>query len=212
MDPNLQKNQNHYNQIYGNTVIDDTVQKVQNFELFLDRAIKTDTSWNGMYYGDFRYRLEGKRVLELGCGDGLNALIMAALGADVVAIDISDRSENIIKQANLKLGTSVKGITGDFGGLDFQSESFDFVVGKAFLHHLTYEQEAVYLAKTAAVLKNFGEARFFEPAVNSTTLDKLRWIIPVPGRPSILEKQAFQIYKNAVCRHGLAGGCRCARP
>ena len=47
-------------------------------------------------------------------------------------------------------------------------------MGKAFLHHLTHEDEALYLSKVAALLREGGEARFVEPAVNSRILDSVR--------------------------------------
>jgi ubiquinone/menaquinone biosynthesis C-methylase UbiE len=121
---------------------------------------------------------------------------MGALGADVVAIDISKESENIIRKAASKLAVeNVKGGGGDFLDLAFQARSFDFIIGKAFLHHLTHDQEAEYLKKVAVLLKTDGAARFFEPATNSLVLDKVRWMVPVPGRPSMLSRTAFAEWK-----------------
>lgn len=191
------RNIEHYNSVYDQVDIDKIINKVRNLSSFLDDAIKTDTSWHGFYQGDFANRLKGKKVLEIGCGDGLNALIMATLGADVIANDISTESEKIIYEcANTLQLTNIQAVSGDFVDLSFEKYSFDFVVGKAFLHHLTHETESIYLNKIATLLKPNGEARFFEPATNSQTLDILRWMIPVPGRPSILNKNAFAEYKK----------------
>jgi SAM-dependent methyltransferase len=90
----------------------------------------------------------------------------------------------------------VRAIAGDFATIRMPLQSFDFVVGKAFLHHLTHEVEEVYLEKVSRVLRPEGEARFSEPAVNSRLLDELRWMIPVPGRPSSLNAGAFARYKQ----------------
>lgn len=196
METNILANKQHYNKLYEKTKVDDIIRKVLNYEAFLDDATRTDTSWHGMYYGDLRNQLAGRKVLELGCGDGLNALIMASLGAKVTALDISDVSEYIVTQVNEQLGTDVQVLTGDFGSMEFEPESFDLIVGKAFLHHLTHDLEAVYLSKAAGLLRRNGEARFFEPAVNSQILDKIRWMVPVPGRPSILNKKAFLSWKE----------------
>lgn len=46
------------------------------------------------------------------------------------------------------------------------------------------------------MLKPDGEVRFVEPAVNSKLLDSLRWMVPVPGRPSSLQKTAFKKWKE----------------
>src|SRR5262249_21657548 len=137
-----------------------------------------------------------KRVLEIGCGDGINALIMGALGAEVIANDISSESERLVREASARLRLhNVRAISGDFTKLDLPFRSFDFVVGKALLHHLTHECENEYLARIGQLLKYEGEARFFEPAINSKILDKIRWLVPVPGRPSILQKAAYARWK-----------------
>src|SRR5262249_7796197 len=140
--------------------------------------------------------IRGKRVIEIGCGDGINALIMAVLGADVIANDISRESERLVREASAQLRLSnVRAISGDFTQLDLPLRSFDFVVVKALLHHLTHECEDQYLARIARLLTCEGEARFFEPAINSEILDKIRWLVPAPSRPSILQKKAYARWK-----------------
>ena len=196
METNILVNKQHYDHIYEQTQIENIVHKAIEYKTFLDDAIKTDTSWHGMYYGGFRDRLAGKRILELGSGDGLNAIIMALLGGDVIANDISGATELIINEINNQIGTRVRPLTGDFRLMEFEAGSFDFIVGKAFLHHLTHDLENEYLYKVSMLLKEEGEARFFEPAMNSKSLDRIRWLIPVPGRPSVLNKMAFQVWKE----------------
>jgi 2-polyprenyl-3-methyl-5-hydroxy-6-metoxy-1,4-benzoquinol methylase len=196
VDMEIQKE--HYDRKYDTMKTDEIINKVSNLESFLSDAIRTDTSWHGIYYGSFRDKIKNKRIIELGSGDGLNALIMAALGAEhVVAIDISTWTERIINDVNLVLGLpNIEVITGDFEKLSFKPRSFDFVIGKAFLHHLTHDIEDNYVRKIANILKLDGETRFFEPAVNNRILDWLRWIVPVPGRPSLLNRTAFLEWKK----------------
>ena len=195
-DINAQKNAEHYDERYRSVNVECVVRTIRNLPQFLDDAIRTDTSWHGFYHQNFAQQIAGKKVLELGCGDGLNALIMASLGADVVANDISTESARIISEAAAILGlNNIRTACGDFAELSFEPHSFDYVVGKAFLHHLTHEQEAMYFKKIASILKPDGEARFFEPAVNSPLLDTLRWIVPLPGRPSLLSRKAFAAWK-----------------
>ncbi len=185
-----------FDQAYGPEQVGRIVEKVRNSDGFLDHAIEIHTSWRGMYFDSLHHQLHGKRILELGAGNGLNALILGRLGAEVLAIDISPASESLINAAaeELKM-TNVRALSGDFPSLGIDSSAFDCVLGKNFLHHLTHEQETVYLEKVVAVLKRTGFARFFEPAVNSPLLDALRWFIPVPGRPSKLQGQAFRKWK-----------------
>lgn len=87
-------------------------------------------------------------------------------------------------------------MVGDFSRLSLEPGSFDFVLGKAFLHHLTHDLEDSCLAKVVHLLKPQGEARFVEPATNSTVLDTLRWAIPIGERPSILNRERFLKWKE----------------
>jgi SAM-dependent methyltransferase len=193
---NITTNKNHYDHVYSKIHVDEVVRKVDNLDAFLSDAIRTDTSWHGLYHGNFRETIAGKRVFEIGCGDGTNALIMAAIGAEVVANDISHMSSEIIIAAADRLGLSnISTVVGDFSTISFDMHSFDFVVGKAFLHHLTHELEEQYVRKICTILKQNGEARFFEPAVNSHFLDQIRWMIPVGSRPSILNRARFAEWK-----------------
>lgn len=100
---NISNNRDHYDRRYCQIDGNALVRKVQRLDAFLDDAIRTDTSWRGLYHGGFANRLANTRVLELGCGDGLKALVMAALGAHVVANDISHETERILKDATAKL-------------------------------------------------------------------------------------------------------------
>ncbi len=195
---NVTKNEEHYDQSYSEVSVQAIVSKISDFDSFFSDAVLTDTSWHGLYQNDFAGELKGKRVLELGCGDGMNALAMAKLGAEVVAVDISSESARIVNEAaqQLNLQQRVEGLGGDFTALPFEDQSFDIIVGKAFLHHLTHELEREYLEKAAELLKPDGEARFFEPAENSRWLDALRWMIPVGSRPSSLNKRAFKQWQD----------------
>jgi SAM-dependent methyltransferase len=149
-----------------------------------------------MYYGDFRERIQGKKILELGCGNCFNAVVMASLGAQVYANDISDKSGEIIEAINKEADFEfpIQYIQGDFLRIKDLPEDFDYVVGKAFLHHLTHEQELEFLRKIVSSLKKDGEVRFVEPAVNNKFLDKLRWAIPVSGRPSSFQSKKFKMW------------------
>ncbi len=196
---NVRENEAHYDQSYRDVDRDSIVQRFADFDDFFIDAVKTDTSWVGLYQGGFADRLSGRRVLELGCGDGVNALAMAHLGAHVVAVDISSESARVVNETAARIdsvGDRVEAVAGDFTTLPFEPKSFDFIIGKAFLHHLTHELEAEYLARAAQLLRDDGEARFFEPAENNKTLDAIRWMIPMGKRPSSLNRAAFEQWQK----------------
>ena len=198
MDQNHEKNKEHYEKLYANYDIKNILYWINHLDEFLDSATTTETSWFALYQGNFREKLKGKKVLEMGCGNCINAAVMAALGAEVYANDIASSSGDIIRRLNenFEFEFPIVFVEGDFLKNDLESGSFDFVVGKAFLHHLTIPVEKLFLAETARLLKPDGEARFFEPAVNSKLLDEIRWHIPIGGRPSKFKKQAFQKWKE----------------
>jgi 2-polyprenyl-3-methyl-5-hydroxy-6-metoxy-1,4-benzoquinol methylase len=193
---NLEKNREHYDASYSQVDVPKLAEKVRDPRAFVAQARWTG-SWFGMFFGGFDQRVRGKRVLELGCGLGLNALALAGLGAaEVVAVDIAAQSELIISQVAALLNLeNIRAVTGDFTRLLFPAQSYDFVVAKSFVHHLTHDLEEQYVAKVAKLLKPDGEVRWVEPAVNSLWLDRLRWLVPVPGRPSILARKAFAAWK-----------------
>jgi 2-polyprenyl-3-methyl-5-hydroxy-6-metoxy-1,4-benzoquinol methylase len=195
---NTLKNEKHYDKIYENINVAHIVAKLNNLTNFLNDATITDTSWVGFYYHNFKDEIKNKKILEIGCGDCTNAAVMAALGAEVYANDISQKSGAIISELNTsyKFDKPIKFIDGNFLDANLEGDYFDYVVGKAFIHHLTHEQEITFTKKIILVLKPDGKVRFSEPAVNSKILDKLRWIIPVPNRPSILQTTKFKQWKE----------------
>lgn len=197
-DQNQEKNKEHYEKLYANYNIKNILYWINNLEAFLSSATTTETSWFAIYQGDFKNRIKGKKVMEMGCGDGVNAAVMAALGAEVYANDIAAASGEIVSKLNKNYDFKypIIFVEGDFLKNDLASHSFDFVIGKAFLHHLEIPLEREFLNETARLLKGDGEARFFEPAVNSQFLDEIRWHIPVKGRPSKFNNTAFKKWKE----------------
>lgn len=195
---NQEKNKIHYDKLYANYNIKNILYWINNLDAFLSSATTTETSWYAMYQKDFKSKIKGKKVLEMGCGDCVNAAVMAALGAKVYANDIAEASGGIIAALNnaYKFEHPIEFVSGDFLKNDLPSESFDYVVGKAFLHHLELDIEEKFLEETCRLLYNEGEARFFEPAVNSKVLDEVRWYIPVKGRPSKIRKKDFEAWKK----------------
>lgn len=191
---NIKKNRAHYNKRYAQVNIQSILNKLEHLDDFLSDTTTTDTSWVCMYMDGFATQLKGKKVLELGCGDCTNASVMAALGAEVWANDISEKSGDVIAQVNeaTPFNYPIHFVSGNFLDTEIPDNTFDIVVGKAFVHHLTHQQETQFLEKIVKLLKPDGIVRFVEPAVNSKVLDILRWMVPVSGRPSSLQRSKFK--------------------
>jgi ubiquinone/menaquinone biosynthesis C-methylase UbiE len=78
------------------------------------------------------------RVLDVGSGTGNVAVKLAATRRydSVVATDISRRSLDMAQQSARALGCDLEIVESDMSRLPFADNSFDLVVGCAFLHHL----------------------------------------------------------------------------
>jgi 2-polyprenyl-3-methyl-5-hydroxy-6-metoxy-1,4-benzoquinol methylase len=195
----------HFDRVYRSVDVDQLVAHVRTWRdnaarlsAYLEHMTGVHASWHGLYLGDFAGRIRGARVLELGSGDVTNACVMAALGANVTASDISSETGRIVREVVGRTGLrNLNFERHDVVMFSLPPRSVDFVVGKAFIHHLSHDEETEVLANAAALLCDEGEARFFETAVNSALLDRVRWIIPVPGRPSILARRAFREWQDA---------------
>jgi 2-polyprenyl-3-methyl-5-hydroxy-6-metoxy-1,4-benzoquinol methylase len=196
---NIDHNKSYYDEQYKNVNINSILSILNNLDEYLEAAITSDISWVGMYSNNLKDRIKGKTILELGCGDCVNVAIMAALGAKVVANDISDQSGEIVKALNnsYNFEHNITFINGDFTQSNLEKESLDFVIGKAFLHHLTIPHERKIIEGVVKGLRTDGEARFFEPAINSKLLDELRWAMPMNNRPSKwLQPKAFKQWEE----------------
>jgi ubiquinone/menaquinone biosynthesis C-methylase UbiE len=123
--------------------------------------------------GDVR----GKTVIDLGCGSGINSLLLARRGARVIGVDIS---ESLLRMA-LKRATvnhveaSTRFIASSAHDLSLMDESADVVLGIAILHHLDLRLIA---DETWRLIKKGGRAIFQEPIRNSRLLRVLRRAIP----------------------------------
>jgi 2-polyprenyl-3-methyl-5-hydroxy-6-metoxy-1,4-benzoquinol methylase len=137
------------------------------------------------------------RILDIGCGTGWTSLLLAQRGARVTAIDISPRQIEILRRNALHYGLDgqIQALAGDITRMELPAASFDLSIGASFLHHLEHPEERAILGEIARLLVPGGTAFFMEPAVNSRFLDRLRYLIPVPGRPASWSR-AWAEYKR----------------
>lgn len=97
----------------------------------------------------------GQKVLDIGCGDGGDALIFVKLGGNVMGIDIKPHPNwQTLKQDNLNFKIA------DACALPFEDNSFDLVFEKDMLHHVNNPQKA--LSEIWRVTKKKGEVIIVE--------------------------------------------------
>src|SRR5215469_14974499 len=97
----------------------------------------------------YRFRLLGnlrnREVLDIGCGEGTNSILLAKLGARVTGVDISLRSIELA-QAKARIN-GIDGMTrficSPLESADISPRSFDIIWGDAILHHVIADLDRV---------------------------------------------------------------------
>lgn len=123
-------------------------------ESYLDHASWIRPAFQKL--GDVR----GLRVLDLGSGHGMAAVVLAGQGAHVTALELS---ADYLREAGERASSNeveLKLVQGDAEHLPFAGASFDRIWGNAILHHLDIEQAGRELQR---VLAPGGIAVFCEP-------------------------------------------------
>ena len=101
---------------------------------------------------DFR----GKKVLEIGAGTGRDSFGLAGLGAEVVQVDYSESSLEIIRSLLKKEGLSVQLVRGDAFSLPFPDRTFDVVFHQGLLEHFRQSDARRLLSENVRVLGKGG--------------------------------------------------------
>ena len=117
--------------------------------------------------------LNGKRILDLGCGYGETSVYLALQGARVDAVDISPemircsetlaRKHNVAQHVTFSVQNAEK--------LDFEDGRFDLVYGQDVLHHTQLEK---IIPELHRVLRAGGKGSFSEPLGHNWIINFLR--------------------------------------
>lgn len=101
------------------------------------------------------YLEEGKIMIELGCGNGRDAIFFARNKINVIAIDQSQDVINSLK--NKILDENIKFISDDFIKTKIlQENKFDYVYSRFTIHSISEEQEDILLDRVYNILKEKG--------------------------------------------------------
>lgn len=166
----------HFDRVYSEEAKHDPLVLSQR-EIDRYAGVRQNTIHSKEFCFHLAGNLQGKRVLEICCGNGTDTALLAKLGAHVCAYDISPEAISLtLKRAEANgVGDRVEAVTcGDLMEA-FAGQTFDVIVGFAALHHLPLEQLGEQLSSR---LNPGGVAVFQEPVVNSKALDKFRRMIP----------------------------------
>ena len=97
----------------------------------------------------------GKTLVDLGCGNGRDALFFAGQGLQVLAIDLSGSA---IEQLNQMPVENARFLCGDFIASDVhQPEIYDYAYSRFTIHAINQQQEALLLQTVFRSLKCGGK-------------------------------------------------------
>lgn len=129
-------------------------------ELLVREAFESPTAIENRHALLEMGRLQGKKILDLGCGAGESSVYFALCGADVHACDIAEDFLKVGEALARKYGVSVQFRQAEVGRLPYEDGTFDLVYGNGVLHHVDLLPAAKEIAR---VLKKDGKAVFIEP-------------------------------------------------
>lgn len=95
-------------------------------------------------------QLNGKKVLDVGAGTGRLSLKLAKVGAEVTALDVSEKMLIELNRKNKKIKT----VVGDAESLPFENETFDIVSAAFLIVHL--KDPTRFFDEVYRILKNGG--------------------------------------------------------
>ncbi|MBI4125646.1 MAG: class I SAM-dependent methyltransferase [Deltaproteobacteria bacterium] len=119
------------------------------------RAFRYRTEWHIPEWVPFA-EAKGKKVLEIGCGNGADGVLFARAGAEYTGVDLTGTAVEAIRKH-----FEVEGLPGTFQidnaeALSFPDASFDWVYSYGVLHHTDRPEKA--FAEVFRVLKPGGRA------------------------------------------------------
>ncbi|MCC7017165.1 MAG: DUF2784 family protein [Rhodospirillales bacterium] len=137
--------------------------------------------------------LAGKRIADIGCGDGALVRLMAREGAEVIGVDNNPAQ---LAKAAAKTAGGETYVMAAGERLPFPNSAFDAVVIFNALHHIPPEVRAAALAEVARILRPGGRAYVVEPLAEGAHFELTR---PVDDETEV-RAAAYRALRAAVAR------------
>lgn len=115
----------------------------EKFKLFTDLKRRYE-------FKQFLNLLNGKKIIDLGCGSGINSLYFYNNGLDVVSVDLSIEMIKLCKKKGLNA------MVMDIEDLEFDNEIFDGIWAVTSLLHIPKSKLKRVIKKLSLILKDNG--------------------------------------------------------
>ena len=112
------------------------------------------------------YDFRGKKVIEMGCGTGINTILMAKRGAKVTFLDFSKDALDLVRRNMEEAGTDGEFILGDIFDYDFDGE-FDIAHSEGVIEHFRGPQRQGVVDRHTQAVKKGGRAVIIVPQAGS---------------------------------------------
>lgn len=152
---------------------DEWAASIDETSLLVDESFLAPTALENRYCLQQIGDLEGKAILDMGCGAGEAAAFFASRGATVWAMDISSGMLSVARRLADGRGVGINAAVGSAMALPFASRSFDVVYGNGVLHHVDM---AAALPEVSRVLRPGGLALFIEPLAYNPVINVYRHV------------------------------------
>jgi len=119
------------------------------------RRFRYETEWHIPEFVPFA-EMRGRRVLEIGCGNGADGVMFAQAGADYTGVDLTEAAITATREHFAVAGLAGQFQTANAEQLPFPDASFDVVYSYGVLHHTPEPARAV--REVHRVLKAGGRA------------------------------------------------------
>jgi ubiquinone/menaquinone biosynthesis C-methylase UbiE len=141
------------------------------------QAVKVTETFEGTTSPENRFimkrigDLDGKRLLDIGCGAGESSVYFALQGAECHAVDSSHGMMEVVDRLAARFGVMVRNHVMDAEHLEFDDNSFDVVYAANLLHHV---DSAIALREMHRVVKKGGQVCFWDPLAHNPLINIYR--------------------------------------
>lgn len=142
------------------------------------------------FIDEFLLALPGKKILDVGCGPGIDSGYMKNKGFVVTGIDLSKTMLKIAK----KSFPDIKFLCKDIRKISYRKESFDGIFASCSLIHIPKEDTSKTLRKFYKILKNNGvlytalqEGKSEETYINEPFKQDEKLFLNIISRDEIIE-------------------------
>lgn len=135
----------------------------------------SDTAYPLEYAYNLLNNVQGKTVLDLGCGSGENVIVLVQRGAQVIGIDISPDLIDLAKRRAQEAGIVADLRVRSAYDTGLPDHSVDVIFCIALIHHLDILRVQREMAR---ILREGGYIVLKEPILFSNTYDRFRKLFP----------------------------------